>query len=109
MVCLASQCGYIVDFEINKGITLFLKDVILRRFSEVPMETSEGVYMLYVCWDNQVMPNTAGISNLFEIITLLCKLYLIDLFFFLFRDLQGNNITVIFESDFQHLAKLRIL
>lgn len=46
MVCLASQCGYIVDFEINKGITLFLKDVILRRFSEVPMEMRNGVYII---------------------------------------------------------------
>lgn len=49
MVCLASQCGYIVDFEINKGITLFLKDVILWRSSEVPMELGEGVlYCVFV-------------------------------------------------------------
>lgn len=48
MVCLASRCGYIVDFEINKGITLFLKDVILWRFSEVPMEMGKGVYCMFV-------------------------------------------------------------
>ncbi|KAF7280648.1 hypothetical protein GWI33_005616 [Rhynchophorus ferrugineus] len=34
---------------------------------------------------------------------------LADVFLFIFRDLQGNNITVIYESDFQDLVKLKIL
>lgn len=34
---------------------------------------------------------------------------LIIMFSSAYSDLQGNNITVIYESDFQHLTKLRIL